>query len=259
MSENLAKTASIYLSTPSYWRGVSRAAGNETWASIRDGAGTAGSQTAMLTCSCASSSNRWYSLKRVEGVFDFTQYDRMAQVTAATLKVNVNSISGAPDWDHNTYDGFLLTYQNESLRTNINSTVSNMRALRTGTAISSLPWSTVGTTGDKYLVFNSTGIAYLNTLFSKPYFKGYVTLGLMFYGDYVNVTPTWKTGAAGLITVQLYRTPTLTLTVNDSAVRMNVNDDWKNSYESPQVNIGNSWKKVNNVYVNVGNAWKTVL
>ena len=252
-------SASNVATVPSYWSGTERVPGNEAWTTIRAGAGT-GTDTPTVSYSCSAGANLWYVLRRVDAVFDLTPYTNLKTVTAAQLRFEVDDVNSAVAGfaGNNTYNGVLLTTQNESLRSNVNNTASNHAAVRAGSPVSSLPWTSVNTTGFKTMGFNATGVSYLNTIMTKPLYKGYAIFGMQYYGEYVNVVPTWYSGVAGLPAIRVRRPAYLDLTMVDSDIQINVGNSWKQSYIMPQINIGNVWRPATGMKINIGNVWRTI-
>jgi hypothetical protein len=77
---------------------------------------------------------------------------------------------------------------------------------------------------------------------------GYTQMGFTFKGDVDNITPVWNSGS----TYAMLCADWISSTAGYSA-------DLSVGYELPlKINIGDSWKAVEEIYINIGDVWKNV-
>jgi hypothetical protein len=105
-----------------------------------------------------------------------------------------------------------------------------------------IPYSTINAAGYNVFTFNSTGLSYLNQVYSKAWYQGTAFFSFCLVGDAQYYVPTYV--YPGTIYTFGY-TP--------------ANSYYQLTIERPVVaNIGNVWRDIEEVKVNIGDTWRTV-
>ena len=248
--------------TPNYWRAAQRSRpSGEAWTTMRANHATEFNDTAIVSFRFSSNSPLWLTIKRVDAVWDLRPYI-LSQITAASISFGVQSIFGYPPFATDTQRGLALFSQLESGRNSVNHTSSNFYAIynhskfgNTYKMATTIPYSTViaGGGGTKTFTFNATGLAYLNSVPTKPTFPGYAIFGIAHDGEAI-ATPTWTNGASS--TLHIYGSPTLSLTMNNK-LRINISNNWREAYVM-KINVGNVWRDASELGINISNAWRYI-
>jgi len=110
------------------------------------------------------------------------------------------------------------------------------------------------TSVDSYYSWSITDLSYIKVF-------GISEFGLMALGDGYNITPTWKNG---LWWIRFYSeeysgssyAPRLDVTWEER-VSINIGDSWK-IIEDIQINVGDTWKSLSSLNINISDIWKTV-
>lgn len=258
-------------STPSYWTSLARSVVGSTWAGIRDGAGTGGgSQSAGPLLGTGSTAGRYTILYNWDFVFDMSDY-LMLGITSATLSMAVkNSVTSTTLWATDAGNGIAICGQRETTRgTSI--AVSNYQEVHAGAVAGTeyctrVPWSSLPGAGGGTQVwtFNAAGLAYLNSVNSKTYNKGYCFLGGVWGGIVDGLTPT----SDGVNRVQRVDpltfggTTQATLSLGYSTSAPKVGTALAGSTRTilgSQISISNTWRTIIGAQINIGDTWRTIV
>lgn len=196
----------------------------------------------------------WSRMSRIQVALDLTSYSSYTW-TAATLEFTPSTVTNQSPWGSSNRDSVALCGQRETIRgqnTSAQDYYEIYYGSNTREFASRLPISGMSVGVKSTFTFNAAGIAYLNSVSSKPNFPGIAYFGMLFGGNVDSATPTWKSGF--LATVRMDTTVVVNLTYA-SDYKINVGNTWKDVTEV-KVNVGDSWKDVSEINLNVGDNWK---
>jgi len=125
------------------------------------------------------------------------------------------------------------------------------------------PFSTVPHDHDRdpySYTLNAAGLSYLNSVHTKPNYKGLAFMGVMLNGI-ITAAPAPTIPGSGSGTHAFFQsTYNSVLTMNvtiSSAHYINIGDSWK-QVAGGLINVGDEWKSLNDLDLNVGDVWKNI-
>jgi len=216
---------------------------------------TANYTPGYLNLQAGASSNQWIRMSRVNIALDLSAYSGLTW-TSATLEFTPSTLINQNVWGSSNRDSVALCGQRETIRgqnTSAQDYYEIYYGSNTREFASRLPISGMSVGVKSTFTFNAAGIAYLNSVSSKPNFPGIAYLGMLFGGNVDSATPTWKSGT-WMATVRMDTTVVFTLNYA-STYKVNVGNTWRDASEV-KINVGDSWKTVSGISVNVGDSWK---
>lgn len=231
----------------------------------------------LATLLQGSVTDQWQQQHRGFLSFDLSELatlSRYQKITAAnvTMKLTQKSIGTYQPWPDDTYMGVVLAMQREQYMSTQNLNASSYSSVVFGNASMDIASNyllysslSVGSVHTFYL--NSAAITYLNQAWTKTLdadgvYDEKVFFTMAFGGDAKIQQPTWGgydgTGAVIRFDGPSATTkPKLNLTFSDG-LQINIGDTWKN-VKDIYINIGDSWKKVDDIYINRSDIWKGVV
>jgi hypothetical protein len=197
------------------------------------------------------------SLYHTDVVFNLSSLGS-ATITAASITISTNSTTFANyfqnDWNA---AGIALVGQNEAIRVGNTPNNINYDAIYQGRTNEYANRITridlVGGTNHTY-TFNTAGISYLNTVNTKGTFTNYAMFGLC-YGAVPDGVSAVVTGMGSDVAAWIDSVE-LNITTQASFGQINIGDSWK-EIEELKINIGDEWKTVDAWNLNIGDDWKT--
>jgi hypothetical protein len=179
-----------------------------------------------------------------------------ATISEATITFDINSTSPFHPFPTDNTAGLALVGQNESLRSHQNLNINSYEAIyqgRTNEYAQRVPYSSLTGYSSVTFTINSAGLAYLNSVYTKPTLTNYACFGITFGAVADNVTPTLM--MSGSYVACWMENVYLNLTTGATFGKINIGDSWKD-IEEVKINIGDTWKDVEEWKINIGDSWK---
>jgi len=254
-----------YATTPSYTTSMWRQPDYpdyETWNVALTSPGEHITGAASISFNHPNVATQTYSALRHGNLgYDLRDLGFINSFTSAYLYLRVRNRTSTNFFSTDAAGGAALVGQNEASRGGVDKSINDYLAIyqARGTEFSTrIPWSSITETDIHYqtMNFNASGMSYLNSVFTKPYFKGYAYFGLIFGGIVDGVSPTVPT------TYSCYQTAFEVLNADlvlnwsgNTGHYINIGDSWK-EVAGGLINIGDEWKGIDDIDLNVGDVWK---
>jgi hypothetical protein len=210
-----------------------------------------------------------WEIFRTDLVYDLRHLGLLPQISSATITfwTNGNSDTDGNLWPTDNAGGIALFGQRDSVRGTGKSAANHYEiyywsASNPGVELANrIPWSNLTYTGSNFqrtFTLNSTGLAYLNSVWSNTYNPGWLFLGIDFGGVVDGVNPTLPSGEWGWQkAIRTLTQPVLTLNWDSGdSMRINIGDSWKDVVGIQINRDGANWDQVLDLDINIADSWK---